>query len=101
MERLLELGSFDLLISLSAGLLVQPCTPYVARHGYLLVNDSHSDARAAFVSGDWELKAYWDEETKSFSQKAEVNRHRANQLGPSQGKCGGRHSAQPILQDAL
>jgi len=67
MERLLELGSFDLLISLSAGLLVQPCTPYVARHGYLLVNDSHSDARAAFVSGDWELKAYWDEETKSFS----------------------------------
>lgn len=76
MDDLLERNSFHLLISLSAGLLVRPCTPYVmttspSSHGgggHLLVNDSHGDARAAFVSGDcWDLRAHWDDETRDFT----------------------------------
>ena len=58
---------FDLLISLSAGAISGPCSRYVRKGGYLLVNDSHSDARMAFVSGDWKLQAYWDDDTKTFS----------------------------------
>jgi hypothetical protein len=58
---------YDLLISLSAGAIAEPCSKYISRRGYLLVNDSHSDARTAFVSGDWQLLAYWDAEKESFT----------------------------------
>ena len=55
---------FDLLISLSAGLVTEPCSDYVRNGGYLLVNDAHSDARTTFVrDNDWELIAYCDEES--------------------------------------
>jgi len=60
-------NDYDLLISLSAGAVAGPCRKYVAKGGYLLVNDSHSDARAAFVSGDWELLAYWDDANRTFT----------------------------------
>jgi len=57
----------DLLISLSAGAIVKPCSQYISQGGYLLVNDSHNDARTAFVSGDWQLMAYWDDNKDVFS----------------------------------
>ena len=60
---------YDLLISLSAGLLAEPCTPHIKTGGWLLVNDSHSDASSVFVNckDDWELKAYWDDEHSQFA----------------------------------
>lgn len=60
---------FDLLISLSAGTIAGACTQFVNDQGYLLVNDSHSDARSIFVGGnnDWKLLAYWDDATQDFS----------------------------------
>lgn len=54
-------GNYDLLVSLSAGLLAGPCTQYIREGRWLLVNDSHSDARKVFVMQRWQLKAYWDE----------------------------------------
>mgnify|MGYP003492608944 FL=1 len=57
--------SFDLLISLSAGLLAEPCTKYVAKDCHLLVNDSHGDASMTFVNCDWNLVAYWDNDVLS------------------------------------
>ena len=59
-------NDYDLLISLSAGVIAEPCTWHVAENGYLLVNDSHSDARMAFVSGEWQLMAYWDDDANKF-----------------------------------
>ena len=54
---------FDLAISLSAGQIAEACTPFMSpTAGYLLVNDSHSDARLVHVNDNngWELAAYWD-----------------------------------------
>ena len=50
-------GSFDLLISLSAGLISQACKRFLAPRGMLLVNDEHYDARRAFVDPDYLLWA--------------------------------------------
>ena len=62
-------NDYDLLISLSAGLLAQPCTKYIRPGGWLLVNDSHCDARSIHVNGNdqWELKAYWDDHESVFA----------------------------------
>lgn len=51
--------SYDLMISLSAGIVSEPCKRYIRPDGYFLVNDSHADASAAFVATN-------DEGTKSF-----------------------------------
>lgn len=66
----IENDSYDLLISLSAGAIAQPCARYVKPdgNGYLLVNDAHSDARSAFVDSNiWKLVAYWDDETNCYA----------------------------------
>lgn len=63
----IENEGYDLLISLSAGVIVEPCSPYVSKGGYLLVNDSHSDARTTFVNDEWTLVAYWNDETSQFT----------------------------------
>ena len=61
---------YDLLISLSAGIISEPCTKYIPTpDGYLLVNGAHSDARMAYVSNNWELAAYWDDETSAFTEE--------------------------------
>ena len=49
--------SFDLLISLNAGLISQACKHFLAPDGLLLVNDEHYDARRAFVDPDYLLIA--------------------------------------------
>lgn len=61
-------NKYDLLISLSAGLLTEPCTKYMATGSYLLVNDSHSDARMVFTTlkDQWQLVAYWDDNCDKF-----------------------------------
>ena len=50
-------GSFNLLISLNAGLISQACKRFLAPRGLLLVNDEHYDARRAFVDPDYLLCA--------------------------------------------
>ena len=50
-------ASFDLLISLNAGLISQACKHFLAPDGLLLVNDEHYDARRAFVDPDYLLIA--------------------------------------------
>ncbi len=55
-------GSFDLLISLNAGLISQACKRFLATDGLLLVNDEHYDARRAFVDPDYLLCAVFSGE---------------------------------------
>ncbi len=50
-------GSFDLLISLNAGLISQDCKRFLRTGGLLLVNDEHYDARRAFVDPGYHLCA--------------------------------------------
>ena len=56
-----EEASFDLIISLSAGIVSTPCLRYLRDddNGYLLVNDSHGDASAAFVNPQLKLVAVY------------------------------------------
>ncbi|KAL3942820.1 MAG: hypothetical protein SGBAC_003058 [Bacillariaceae sp.] len=42
--------SYGLMISLSAGIVSEPCSRYIQPGGHFLVNDSHADASAAFVA---------------------------------------------------
>lgn len=57
-----EQASFDLIISLSAGIVSTPCLRYLRdENGYLLVNDSHGDASAAFVNPQLKLVAVYQE----------------------------------------
>jgi len=51
--------TYDMAILLSAGSLEAACAKHVISRGWLLTNDAHSDARAAFVSDSWDLYAYW------------------------------------------
>jgi hypothetical protein len=63
-DRLKEKEQYDLLISLSAGVIAASCTKYIKQGGHLLVNDSHSDARSIFAlhSNDWQLISYWNDD---------------------------------------
>jgi hypothetical protein len=47
--------SFDLLVSLYAGLVSKHCTKYLRIGGSLLVNPSHGDAAMASIDGRYEL----------------------------------------------
>jgi hypothetical protein len=59
--------SFDLLISLNAGLISIACKKYLKKGGILLVNDEHYDARTTFVDDDFQLRAVYDKEKKRFN----------------------------------
>jgi hypothetical protein len=69
------LESYDLLISLSAGIISRPCAKYLKEGGFLLVNDSHGDASAAYVlqngydedQSQFQLRATWDMDNSSCS----------------------------------
>ena len=43
-------NSYDLMISLSAGIVSTTCSRYIRPGGYFLVNDGHADASAVFVA---------------------------------------------------
>ena len=47
--------SFDLLVSLNAGLISQACKRFLRPGGLLLVNDEHYDARRAHIDPDYRL----------------------------------------------
>ncbi len=51
----LPAGSFDLLVSLYAGLVSEHCTRYLKVGGHLLVNSSHGDAALASIDPRFEL----------------------------------------------
>eukprot|EP00980_Cylindrotheca_fusiformis_P030944 scaffold25665_cov113-Cylindrotheca_fusiformis.AAC.4 len=58
----ISLESYDLLISLSAGIISEPCSQYIKPGGFLLVNDGHADASIAFVNDKvFKLYAVWDD----------------------------------------
>ena len=48
-------NQFDLLISLFAGFISEPCKPYLKPGGYLLCNNSHGDAGLAALDADFKL----------------------------------------------
>ncbi len=48
----LKQESFDLLLALYAGAIVQPCTPYLKRGGLLLTNNHQADAQHAAAHPD-------------------------------------------------
>eukprot|EP01080_Neovahlkampfia_damariscottae_P008266 gene8266-91_t len=47
-----KIDTFDLIISLSAGIISEPCEKYLKPNGILFVNNSHSDAFKAFLMED-------------------------------------------------
>lgn len=51
----LPLGTFDLLVSLYAGLISEHCTEYLKVGGYLLANPSHGDVAMASLDPRYEL----------------------------------------------
>lgn len=53
----LEDESFDLLVSLYAGMISEHCTQYLKRGGHLLVNPSHGDVAMASIDPRYELAA--------------------------------------------
>ncbi|MFV1441939.1 hypothetical protein VWZ88_14695 [Phaeobacter sp. JH20_36] len=53
----LEPGSFDLLISLYAGFISEPCGHFLRIGGHLLVNSSHGDAALAALDPRFKLNA--------------------------------------------
>ena len=52
--------SFDLLISLNAGLISQSCGRFLAPGGLLVANDEHYDARRAFVDPSYSLAGVFE-----------------------------------------
>jgi SAM-dependent methyltransferase len=74
-ERLrLEEGSFDLLISLSAGLVSPSCARFVRQGGHLLVGDAHYDARRASTDPTLALRAVYDLDARELDWSAEALR---------------------------
>ena len=53
--------SFDLLLSLSAGIVSKPCAKYLKTDGYFLVSDAHFDARMMFLDSRFHLVGIWDD----------------------------------------
>ena len=66
-------GSFDLLISLNAGLISQACKRFLRSGGLLLVNDEHYDARRAFVDPDYLLcSVFFGENLRMETSESEL-----------------------------
>ncbi|MBD3192969.1 MAG: hypothetical protein GF308_20190 [Candidatus Heimdallarchaeota archaeon] len=59
--------TYDLLISLNAGLISTACKKHLRKGGLLLVNDEHYDARTAFVDNDFRFIAVYDKSSKDFN----------------------------------
>lgn len=59
-------NSFDLVISMSAGIVSSSCAKYVKNSGYFLASDAHFDARMLSLRDDFELTHVWDASKKCF-----------------------------------
>ena len=63
--------SFDLVISLSAGLISQACKRFLRPGGLLLANDEHQDASRAYVDSDYRLVGVFEGEDQSLETSEE------------------------------
>ena len=64
-------GSFELLISLSAGFISQACKHHLKREGLLLVNDEHFDASRAYVDPDYQLVSVFEGQDQTIAVSEE------------------------------
>ena len=60
------------MISLSAGIVSEPCGRYLKGGGYLLVNEAHGDACRAYLDQRYELAAVYDETSEQFDTSSDV-----------------------------
>ena len=67
-----ESESFDLLISLNAGIISKACKKYLKNGGILLVNDEHYDARSAYLDKDFKLLAIFNDKSRNFSYSEDI-----------------------------
>eukprot|EP00794_Sanderia_malayensis_P012130 gene12130-13383_t len=64
--------SFDLLMSLSAGIVSQSCAKYLKPGGYFFANDGHYDARMAFTDPRFKFVAVYDDTTAKFDMSEDA-----------------------------
>eukprot|EP00040_Diaphanoeca_grandis_P039266 m.258579 g.258579 ORF g.258579 m.258579 type:complete len:267 (-) comp36773_c0_seq1:473-1273(-) len=58
--------SFDLLISMSAGIVSTSCLKFLRPGGHFLVSDAHFDARSTYANTNLELAAVYDFENRTL-----------------------------------
>ena len=66
--------SFDLLLSLSAGIVSTSCGKYLKKGGYLLAGDAHFDARMAYTDPRFDFVGVYDDTTSEFDQSEGAKR---------------------------
>lgn len=59
-------GSFEILMSLSAGIVSKSCGKYLKPGGYFLASDAHFDARMTFIDPRFEFIAVYDDVKQEF-----------------------------------
>lgn len=64
--------SFDLLMSLSAGIISKSCAKYLKNGGYFFASDAHYDARMAFVDPQFEFIAVYDAVKEIFDESDDI-----------------------------
>ena len=67
-----KIGSFDLMLSLSAGIVSKSCAKYLKSGGYLLAGDAHYDARMSFVDPQFTFVAVYDDVENKFDLSEEA-----------------------------
>ena len=74
--------SFDLLMSLSAGIVSTSCGKYVKKNGYFLASDAHFDARMTFLDPQFDFLAVYNDESCDFDVSDETKKgHFTTTLG--------------------
>ena len=66
---------FDLLLSLSAGLISRDCEHYLTPQGYLLANNEHHDASLAYVDPAYMLIGVFPTATRYIDDPATIQRY--------------------------
>ena len=67
-----NVNSFDLVMSLSAGIVTTSCAKYLKKSGYFFVSDAHYDARMLYLNPDFKLTHVWDSSTSNFDSSKET-----------------------------
>jgi len=66
--------SFDLLMSLSAGIVSTSCGKYVKKNGYFLASDAHFDARMTFLDPRFSFLGVYNDESCEFDVSDEAKK---------------------------
>ena len=66
--------SFDLLMSLSAGIVSKSCGRYLKKKGYFLASDAHFDARMTYIDPRFDLLAVYSNEKGEFDTTEEAKK---------------------------